>query len=346
MMGRPIIALGLSALVLTGATSAQAFELTRLPTHRCIATLSGDGSLTGGIATGSAQREAYVEHCDGTRQRILLQEDGLVLEPASSPAPLPPKTDALPDGEVTAVPGRIAAAWLTGPTTLYRHGILGDQTEASGFRVVPEGGKALALSLPDDSVFEDLRLRLVDLTGDGAEEFLVVRAYLDRGAALSVFGRGEGGLALLGETRPIGSPHRWLNPIGVADFDNDGKAEVALVVTPHIGGLLQLHELTETGLRLEQEEFGFSNHAIGSRVLDMAAVIDWNRDGTPDLALPDTGRHSLQVVTFTGGRFALLDSLPQEAALTTAILTSDLNGDGRAELVFGLDDGSVVLLRP
>ncbi len=252
----------------------------------------------------------------------------------------------LPDGKLTKGRGRIAWAWLSGPTDIYGHGILGDRVEASGLQVQLSDGSVFSLSLDPGSVFEDLRVRLVDLSGDGEDELVVVRSYLDRGAALAVYGLAEVGLEELGETPAIGQPNRWLNPAGAADFDGDGAVEIALVETPHIGGILRLFELTPDGLRLEHSEPGFSNHAIGSRVLDMAAVIDWNGDGISDLALPDAARRRMTVVSFAGGGFARLAVLPHDAPIVTAVLATDLEGDGAPELLYGLADGALVLVRP
>ena len=91
---------------------------------------------------------------------------------------------------------------------------------------------------------------------------------------------------------------------------------------------------------------GFSNHAIGSRELDLSAVLDWNADGTPDLALPDAARRRLRIVTFAGGDFAELDAIPHDAEIVTAILAIDLEADGRPELLYGLEDGRLMLARP
>ena len=187
---------------------------------------------------------------------------------------------------------------------------------------------------------------MVDLTGDGREEFVVIRSYLDRGAALAVYHLVEGRIEHLAETPPIGTPNRWLNPAGAADFDGDGRVEIAYVETPHIGGTLRVWELVDGELRQEQAVAGFSNHAIGSRELDLSAVLDWNGDGVPDLAVPANGRRSLRIVTFAGGTFAELDAIRHDAEIVTAILATDLDADGQPELLYGLEDGRLMLARP
>ncbi len=251
----------------------------------------------------------------------------------------------LPDGHVVEGRRNITAAWLTGPTGRYAHGALGDEIEAAGLMVELKGGKRLTLTLDTDSVFEDLTPRLADVDGDGDDEVLVIRSYLDAGAALSVIEAGAQGLRIAAETPPHGLSLRWLNPVGVADFDGDGRIEVALVRTPHIGGTLMLFELKDSALVREHAAFGFSNHANGSRELGLSAVADVNGDGVPDLLVPDAARLNLRVVTFAGGQFKELARVAHKGGLIdTAIVTADLNGDGRAEAIYGLDDGSLVVV--
>jgi hypothetical protein len=64
-----------------------------------------------------------------------------------------------------------------------------------------------------------------------------------------------------------------------------------------------------------------------------------------DLALPGTDRRALRLLAFTGDRIRDLGTVAHPAAITTAIVALDLDGDGREELAYGLDDGSLVVLR-
>lgn len=82
----------------------------------------------------------------------------------------------LPDTEII-VSGPFKA-WLIEPTTRYNHAVLGDAIEAGGF-LVERGRKRLVFTLPPDAVFEDRRVRLADLDGDGIPEAIVVKAYLE-----------------------------------------------------------------------------------------------------------------------------------------------------------------------
>ena len=256
----------------------------------------------------------------------------------------PPSADALPDGETGRGVNDVAAAWLVDPTRRYDHGVLGDAIEAGGLRVRLRGGAELDTRLPADSVFEDLRPRVVNLDGDGRDEILVVRSYLEAGAALAVYGVRDGELVQLAQTDPIGRAHRWLNPAGVGDFDGDGGLEIAYVETPHIGGILYILSFQDGRLRREGRRHGFSNHAMGSRALGLAAVLDLDGDGAEELILPSAGRRELKIVSFAGGEFQELGEIVHRAAIVTDFRVRDLDGNGRPDIAYGLADGTLVTL--
>ena len=101
-------------------------------------------------------------------------------------------------------------------------------------------GKRQTVRLKDDAVFEDLEPRLADLDRDGHDEIIVVKSYLKRGSALAVIAERRGKYEIVAETPPLGAAHRWLDPAGIADFNGDGKTDIALVRQPHVIGALEL----------------------------------------------------------------------------------------------------------
>ncbi len=298
------------------------------------------------IAVGAVDGRSAAVLTDRTGRTfaLVLAPDGVLqLQPTVVP-PSPRRPDMLPDGELTAGTRNIAAAWLVGPTARYAHGVLGDAIEAEGVAVETADGHRLELRLPEDSVFEDRYPRLADIDGDGADEILVVRSYLDRGAALAVIKARTDGLAIVAETPALGRPNRWLNPVGVADFDGDGRNEVALVETPHIGGVLKLYRWRDGGLAPAFSFSGVANHAIGSRALALSAALDANGDGIPDLLIPDQSRHRLLILTYAGGRLAEIAAIPHSHPIVTDIAVADLDGNGKADAVYALADGTIVAL--
>ncbi|MDJ0944879.1 MAG: VCBS repeat-containing protein [Kiloniellales bacterium] len=360
-----LVTLGAGLCQVAGATDPQ-----EVVPGTCVSKLRSGPEFGSGIATGGVVRVADVLLCDGAVATLSAFDGAIGLKETPGDYRIVESrirlgSGATPQSEDEGVGSEVACAadmlydaepsvientsfaLLIGPTEDYRHAILGDPIEASGFCALDLwSGETATLDLSAGSVFEDLRVRLVDLTGDGRAEFVVIRSYLDRGAALAVYRLVEGRIEHLAETPPIGIANRWLNPAGAADFDGDGRVEIAYVETPHIGGTLRVWELVEGELRQEQAVAGFSNHAIGSRELDLSAVLDWNADGVPDLAVPANGRRSLRIVSFAGGTFAELDTVPHDAEIATAILATDLDADGRPELLYGLEDGRLMLARP
>ncbi len=312
-----------------------------------IQTVKVPGGIAGLYRNDGGRGNPVVLTGDGTALELRVDRGQplLVTLPDFRPPRRGQQPGMLPDGEETRGRHPPATAWLTMPTERYPHGILGDAIEASGLHVAWDDGGQADFFLDSGSVFEDLRVRFADVDGDGRDELLVIRSYLDKGASLMVLKADGKSIRPFGETEPIGQPSRWLNPVGVADFDGDGRPEVALVTTPHIGGSLKLYEFDGGRMREELSEPGFSNHVIGSRVLDMALVLDVNNDTVPDILVPDNSRTRLMALTANRGEVTYLWELRQKARIVTSVLGVDLEGDGVPDLVYGLDDDTLVLVR-
>ena len=228
-----------------------------------------------------------------------------VPEPA---APVPPAAAAgrLPESQV--VPGRhdIAWAWLGSPTRRYTHAALGSSLHAGSVHVLTRQGtappRALSLQLPPERVFEDRAPRLVDLDGDGRDEIVLVEAHAEHGAALVVLGlapAASGARALVERARGpwIGTPQRWLNPAGTADFDGDGLLELIAVITPHLAGVLTLYRYEPPRLRPVASARGFSNHRNGTLEQQLTAIVR-RKDGRPWLLVPSLDLRSLHAMAW------------------------------------------------
>lgn len=218
----------------------------------------------------------------------------------------------LPDTEISKS-GRFTA-WLIDPTTRYDHGVLGDAIEAGGF-VVERSGKRLVYRLPPDAVFEDRRVRLADLDGDGVPEAIVVKAYLQRGAAIAVYRILPDRIEPLAESAAIGTRNRWLNPVGVADFTGTGERMIAAVITPHLAGSLRFYRLSGTALTEVARIDGYTNHVIGSRNLDLASVVTRQLREAVQIIIPTLDRYSLAAVSFSGGGPRVVRTWPFRARI-------------------------------
>ncbi|WP_417670786.1 hypothetical protein [Roseibium sp.] len=259
-------------------------------------------------------------------------------------AALPAAPEGLPDGGIaTHAGGDIQMAWYTAPTRRYGHGILGDDIEAGALSVQTSNGSTKILTLPETEVFEDRTPRLVDLDGDGKVEVVTIRSSLSLGAAVTVYGLSEAGELLeKATTRFIGRSNRWLNIAAIADFAGNGRKQIAYVETPHIGGTLYLFDYSDGRLTKLSSAYGFSNHAIGSREMDLALTIDMDGSDRPSLVVPSASRKSLKVVTYgtQGWRTEAEIGLPRP--VQSALGTS---GTGQeAKLYFRLSDGAPYVL--
>ena len=230
---------------------------------------------------------------------------------ASANAPtVPPAAAArIPDSQAVRGTRNIAWAWLGSPTSRYPHEALGSAVHAGSLHVLlvqPDGSRrALSLELPPTRVFEDRALRLADLDGDGRDEIIVVESDARLGSSLVVYGLRLGAaarqpvLAQLARSPFIGTAHRWLNPVGVADFDGDGSPDIAAVTTPHIGGVLTLYRYQPPALEPLAQLPGVSNHRIGTVEQQLAAVVD-TPGQRPAVIIPGAGLRTLHVVRLDG----------------------------------------------
>lgn len=211
----------------------------------------------------------------------------------------------------------IISAKYTTPVNRYGHFALGRPHEYARLNIITNSGRKLELQLPEDQVFEDLTPRLVTLAPGEPAEVLAVASRRADGSRLVMVRLSGDRLEISAESPAIGTPNRWLNPVGVADLDGDGRSEIAAVTTPHIGGTLRVYQRRGQQLVEVAALAGFSNHINGSLELGLSRPVVI--DGRVRLLVPDASRHSLRITALEGGRLVEVGRCALPAPVTDAI---------------------------
>ncbi|QUJ77162.1 VCBS repeat-containing protein [Sulfitobacter albidus] len=196
----------------------------------------------------------------------------------------------------------IVSARYTDPTTRYPHGVLGDTVEHAGLEVTLGDGSRRTLLWPQEIVFEDTAPRVMDLSGDGAPEVIVVESDQNLGARLAVYTMRDGALTLFAAGPFIGQRFRWLAVVGAGDLNGDGRLEIAYVDRPHLAKTLRVMRVERIDsvnhvLREVANRPGLTNHRIGER--DIAGGIRDCGQG-PEMILATADWARLVAVTFDG----------------------------------------------
>lgn len=286
--------------------------------------------------------EVFVRN--GGWQRLVVCDTG-VCATTGEPFEPEPAPDGLPGWTVTTTDagGGVRRAWYAEPTDRYPHGVFGRPENAGALVVEDERGRDTIWRLPADNVFEDLAPRIADFDGDGQNDVLVIRSSARAGAQIVVYRLAGGTLIESAATTPIGRPNGWLSIAGIDDYSGNGRPGIALVKTPHIGGELELLSFDRRQLRpVGRPLQGFSNHVFGSLEASLSASAPVTSDRIQDLVLPGADRRSLKFVTAAGGSLRLIEEVPLDGAIVTAIGVLDEDGP---IFLMGLEDGRLILVR-
>jgi hypothetical protein len=207
----------------------------------------------------------------------------------------------------------IVGAWYAEPVERYGHFALGRPHEYARLVATTSSGRRLTLDLPENEVFEDLVPRLVTLAPTEVQLILTIVSRRSSGARLALVGLQDGKLAFGAQSAAIGTPRRWLNPVGVADLDGDGRTEIAAVITPHIGGPLKVYRLAGRDLVEIAALPGFSNHVYGTT--ELALSMPMPLGGGMRLLVPDATRMSLRIVELRKGNLVETASCAMSAEI-------------------------------
>lgn len=210
---------------------------------------------------------------------------------------------------------QIDAAMLQDPTDRYPHRVLGPIPEHTTLLVVLTDGRDLAVRHAPGMVFEDIAPRLVDVTGDGMREVLVVESHDLQGARLAIYGMNDGNLVLRAATPFIGQRFRWIGVSGAADLSGDGAIEIALVDRPHLARVLRVWRVDADGPELALTQIaslsGLSNHRIGDPYISGGIR---NCGERPEIILANTDWSRIVGITLEAGQLVRRDLAPLTGA--------------------------------
>jgi hypothetical protein len=232
----------------------------------------------------------------------------------------------------TAGAEMIIGAQYTTPVARYGHFALGPPHEYARVRASTDSGRSLELQLPEDEVFEDFAPRLVRLEAHAPAEILAIVSRRQDGARLVMLRLNGDRLEISAESPAIGTPMRWLNPVGVVDLDGDGRSEIAIVTTPHIGGTLKVYRRSSSKLVEIAALAGFSNHVYGSSELGLSLPL--SLAGRMRLLVPDTTRRHLRVIALECDRLVEVGRCALPAPVIGAMKV-----DGPSAVSVGLTTG-------
>ena len=157
----------------------------------------------------------------------------------------------------------IQGAWYDKATKRYAHGVLGDAIEPSTLMVRDENGCTRSVELDEAHVFEDIAPRLADIDAVAGDEVITVRSHKEYGAQIAIYQLSDNEVKLLTSTPYIGTSNRWLAPVGIADFNNDGDIDIAYIDRPHLAKILRVWSYRDGILHQIANKSGYSNHRIG-----------------------------------------------------------------------------------
>ena len=246
----------------------------------------------------------------------------------------------LPDGMTVLGDGTNVYSFAD-PTDRYPHGALGDRIEWGSLVAGPVDPvrEVDRFILSESEVFEGLFPLLGDIDGDGFTEIVTTVSESNGGARLVAFSYENSKLEIIAESDPVGTGFRWLHQIAVAPFGPNGETEIAVVETPHVGGIAKFYRLIGDRLELVASEAGgYMSHLNGSRNLDQAVAGDFDGDGSVELVVPSRDQETLIALRREGETIEEVWELELGSRLTSnlSVFTTD---DGSLTLGAATEDG-------
>lgn len=233
------------------------------------------------------------------------------------------------------------------PTDEISPGRLGDDLEAKGLAVFNWDGRTLRLEgefeLPDGQIFEMLTPFIIE-TGD-TDDMIFVLSVTEEGKGTQIRSYSYSRSRIREKRKgPLTDEGEWIHVLGNSRL---GKSERVNLITTLMGGddegdlVLYRLDLANTRITLNSS---ISTHQPGTRSLESTLIGDMNSDGEMEVLAPGRDRSSLEVYTLERNRLRGREIFNSSGKVITNLCPGDFNGDGKSDVMFGLDDGTLVIL--
>ena len=258
----------------------------------------------------------------------------------------------LPDTRITLADmdgdGILEILAFSRPTDKVSPGRLGDDLEAQGIAIFNWDGRSLRLEsdfeLPDGQVFEMLTPIIVETDGDGDPILMLTVTEENKGTQIRSYSYNRGRLR---EKRKgvLSDEEQWIHILGSSKLGNSERVYLLTALISEDGeGDLELYrlDLAQTRITLSSS---VNTHLSGSRLLETALIGDMDRDGEIELLAPGKERSSLVVFSLDRNHLNEKEIFNSSGKIGTNLCPGDFNGDGISDIIFGLDDGTLVILQ-
>ena len=290
---------------------------------------------------------------DGNTEIVAISDEGFMTVVKGRTQTRTDKTvQLLPDSRITVADldgdDILEIAVFSRPTDDFSPSHLGDDIEAQGLAVFNWDGRTLRLQsdydLPDGQIFEMLTPIIVGTDSDDGPVLMLPVTEEKKGTQIRSYSYSSGRVR---EKRkgPVSDEDQWVHILGSSKL---GTGEKNYLVTALISeddeGDLELYrlDLSQTRITLRSS---VSTHLSGSRLLETALIGDMDQDGGIELLAPGKGRSSIEIYSLDRNRLKGKEIFNSSEKIGTNLCPGDFNGDGTSDIIFGLEDGTLVILQ-